>query len=151
MMSEAVALYARGAFGVITELYIVPARRSHGIANDLIRSAVDFGRSRNWTRLEVGAPRQPLWRRSLQFYMKVGFTEIGPRLRFPLWGSGAGCLRQHAQDCSSSGLESDVSPDFAWHQGGAKPKRKRTSNTAPGGFGAVAQSNPMPRIARVSA
>jgi GNAT superfamily N-acetyltransferase len=81
MISESASIYAGGAFGVITELYIAPSYRSSGVAKHLIEAGAALGRGRNWRRLEVGAPRQPTWARSVQFYLRNGFIEIGPRLR----------------------------------------------------------------------
>jgi GNAT superfamily N-acetyltransferase len=81
MVSESHAIYASGPFGVITELYIVPGHRSSGVAQRLIDSGVTLGRERGWRQLEVGAPHQPTWVRSLRFYSRNGVTEIGPRLR----------------------------------------------------------------------
>lgn len=84
MLSEGVAVYAGGAFGTITELYVSPEARSSGIASGLIAAAVAEGRARGWGRLEVGAPAQPRWARSLGFYLREGFAEVGPRLRLIL-------------------------------------------------------------------
>jgi GNAT superfamily N-acetyltransferase len=81
MISESAAIYAGGVFGVITELYIVPSHRSSGVAKHLIEAGAALGRVHNWRRLEVGTPRQPTWARSLQFYLRNGSIEIGPRLR----------------------------------------------------------------------
>lgn len=82
MLAESAAIYAGGTFGVITELYVVPEQRSAGVARRLVAAALEFGRGRSWGRLEVGAPRQPAWARSFQFYLREGFTEVGPRLKF---------------------------------------------------------------------
>jgi GNAT superfamily N-acetyltransferase len=84
MVSESHSIYAGGAFGVITELYIVPRRRSSGVAQLLIEAGATLGRERGWRQLEVSAPRQPAWVRSLRFYLRNGFTEIGPRLKLPV-------------------------------------------------------------------
>ncbi|MFA7668435.1 MAG: GNAT family N-acetyltransferase [Burkholderiaceae bacterium] len=81
LVAENHAVYAGGAFGVITELYIAPESRSSGVAQHLIQAAQAYGRERAWPYLEVGAPRQPQWERSLKFYIRQGFNEIGPRLR----------------------------------------------------------------------
>lgn len=80
-MAESAAIYADGAFGVITELYVVPEHRSDGIAKMLIDAGVSLGRERSWSRIEVGAPHQPEWARSLSFYLRAGFVEVGPRLK----------------------------------------------------------------------
>ena len=34
--------------------------------------------------IEVGAPDLPRWQRTVDFYKRYGFTEIGPRLAFDL-------------------------------------------------------------------
>ena len=81
LLSDSVAVYAGGRFGVITELYVSPPHRSSGVAALLVRAAEALGRTRGWERLEVGAPPQPAWDRTLRFYLKDGFTEVGPRLR----------------------------------------------------------------------
>ncbi|WP_202882966.1 GNAT family N-acetyltransferase [Microvirga tunisiensis] len=84
MVSESHAIYAGGAFGVITELYVSPSHRSSGVAQRLINAGATLGRERGWRQLEVGAPRQPAWARSLQFYLRNGFSEVGPRLKLTL-------------------------------------------------------------------
>jgi GNAT superfamily N-acetyltransferase len=84
MISESASIYACGMFGVITELYVVPDKRSQGIADLLINAGAVLGRGRSWGRLEVGAPLQPAWERTLKFYLRAGFREVGPRLHLML-------------------------------------------------------------------
>lgn len=81
MLSESTSLYAKGTFGTITELYVASERRSSGLAEQLMARAVEYGKERCWTMLEVGAPPQPKWQRSRAFYLNNDFKEIGPRLR----------------------------------------------------------------------
>ena len=81
MLNQCAAIYAGGLFGEITELFVVPDQRSNGVAQKLLLAARDLGRGRGWKRLEVGAPNQPEWQRSLQFYQREGFLVTGPRLR----------------------------------------------------------------------
>ena len=81
MLNECMAIYAGGRFGEITELYVSPPYRSNGIAPMLIGAATAIGHRRGWKRLEVGAPDQPAWSRTLRFYVREGFEEVGPRLR----------------------------------------------------------------------
>jgi GNAT superfamily N-acetyltransferase len=69
---------------LLSELYVVPQFRSEGAGQELIREAVRFGHERNWGRLEVGAPDVPRWNRTVSFYRKNGFTEVGPRLKLLL-------------------------------------------------------------------
>ncbi|WP_322050590.1 GNAT family N-acetyltransferase [Paraburkholderia bannensis] len=84
MLSEGCAIFARGVFGQITELYVRPDLRSAGIAGRLLAQAVAYGRERGWRRIDVGAPRQPDWARTVSFYKSNGFIEVGPRLKLTL-------------------------------------------------------------------
>lgn len=81
VLNECTAIYAGGKFGEISELYVRPDLRSQGIAPRLIAVALAEGRARGWKRLEVGAPGQPQWKRTFEFYLRNGFEEVGPRLR----------------------------------------------------------------------
>lgn len=80
-LNECAAIYAGGRFGEIAELFVEPRHRSSGVAAELLRAAVAFGRERGWGRLEVGAPTVPRWQRTVSFYLKQGFLEVGPRLK----------------------------------------------------------------------
>ncbi|MFP3550797.1 GNAT family N-acetyltransferase [Paraburkholderia sp. SIMBA_049] len=84
LLTEGVAIFAGGVFGQIAELYVEPNHRSRGIASLLVQEAKEFGRGRGWKRMDVGAPHQPRWSRSLHFYESEGFIEVGPRLRLDL-------------------------------------------------------------------
>lgn len=79
-LATSVSIYAGGAFGVITELYVEPEQRSTGIGVRLLQRACEFGRERGWDRVEVGAPNAVTWERTVSFYRRNGFNEIGPRL-----------------------------------------------------------------------
>ncbi|ADV14916.1 acetyltransferase [Mesorhizobium australicum WSM2073] len=81
VLNECTAIYAGGKFGQISELYVRPEMRSKGIAPCLLEVALQEGRARGWKRLEVGAPAQPKCKRTLDFYLRDGFEEVGPRLR----------------------------------------------------------------------
>lgn len=80
-LNECTAIYAGGKFGEISELYVDPNHRSHGIAKQLLDTAQSEAIARGWKRIEVGAPGQPEWQRTLNFYLRNGFEEVGPRLR----------------------------------------------------------------------
>ena len=47
ILSENASIYAGGMFGVITELYVVPAQRSAGVATKLVDAAATLGRKRS--------------------------------------------------------------------------------------------------------
>ncbi|WP_299356289.1 GNAT family N-acetyltransferase [uncultured Shimia sp.] len=81
MLNECAAIYAGGRFGQITELYVTPDNRSGGVAVALLAEARRVAQQSGWERFEVGAPDQPAWNRTLQFYLREGFEEVGPRLR----------------------------------------------------------------------
>ncbi len=82
-LNQCAAIYAGGRFGEICELYVGPDDRSAGLGQRLVEAAVDYAREAGWTRLEVGAPPQPEWQRTTDFYLANGFTLVGPRLRRP--------------------------------------------------------------------
>lgn len=84
MINECAAIYAGGLFGEISELWVRKDCRSKGIAADLVAHVKRFARDRGWKRLEVGAPLQPQWARTLAFYEREGFATTGPRLRLIL-------------------------------------------------------------------
>ena len=83
-LSEGAAVYAFGRFGTISEIFIVPDRRSSGLGERLIGAAVDLAGERGWTRIEVGAPDVPRWQRTVEFYERNGFVHIGPRMKLPV-------------------------------------------------------------------
>ncbi len=83
-LNECASIYAGGPFGEISELYVAPQTRSEGIGPELLKSAIEFGRTRRWGRLEVGAPDVPRWNRTVSFYLNNGFVEVGPRLKLLL-------------------------------------------------------------------
>lgn len=84
MLNECASIYAGGRFGEITELYVTPTFRSAGVGKGLIEAAEEFARQRGWTRLEVGAPEMPKWEATVNFYRRLGFSEVGPRLKLEL-------------------------------------------------------------------
>jgi GNAT superfamily N-acetyltransferase len=83
-LNRCTAIYALGEFGEISELYVDANSRSLGVGNMLINTAVEFAISEGWTMLEVGAPDVPKWQRTVNFYIKNGFAEVGPRLYLSL-------------------------------------------------------------------
>lgn len=76
------AVYTGGKFGVIHEFYIDPTLRSNGIGKQLMDEAKKLCTAFSWKRLEVGAPAYPEWRRTKAFYLREGFAETGPGLRW---------------------------------------------------------------------
>ena len=83
-LATCVSVYAGGRFGEIAELCVNPGERSTGVGEALIAAAADYGRQQGWSRLEVGAPPADRWARTVAFYERNGFSEIGPRLGLTL-------------------------------------------------------------------
>ena len=83
-LNECAAIYAGGRFGEISEIYVVPDGRSKNVGARLTEVAAAFGRKRKWPFIEVGAPSVPAWQRTVDFYLKRGFEEVGPRLQLTL-------------------------------------------------------------------
>jgi GNAT superfamily N-acetyltransferase len=83
-IAESHAIYAGGRFGVIREFYVSPEKRSSKIGHELLSTVIEYSRIRNWKRIEVGAPNSQKWERTVSFYIREGFVEIGPRLKFVL-------------------------------------------------------------------
>lgn len=83
-LHQCAAVYAKGLFGEISELYINPDCRSGGLGAMLIDAAKTFGRQQGWSIIEVGAPDVPRCQRTVDFYLDYGFSEVGPRLEIGL-------------------------------------------------------------------
>ncbi len=80
-VAEVSSIYAAGQFGLIHEMYVLPEYRSKDVGRLLIKQVVDYTAEQRWKRLEVGTPDREIWSRTLEFYKREGFIEIGPRLK----------------------------------------------------------------------
>ena len=80
---ESLSLSAKGRYGVISELYVVPEYRSEGVGKMLLDFAKMISKERGWTRIEVTTPGDS-FDRTLQFYEREGFWRIGPRYKFTI-------------------------------------------------------------------
>ncbi len=78
---ESSALYARGSFGVINELYIIPEFRSKKIGQKLINFLIEIGKIKNWSRIELDTPEVEKSMKTIHFYKKEGFETIGFRMK----------------------------------------------------------------------
>jgi GNAT superfamily N-acetyltransferase len=67
---------------------LVPDHRPKNVGSLLIETAILFARKRGWPNVEVGAPGSPRWKRTVDFYLRHGFEEIGPRLDLELEPGG---------------------------------------------------------------
>ncbi|WP_281886574.1 GNAT family N-acetyltransferase [Paenibacillus sp. YYML68] len=80
-VSESCSIYAGGRFGIIQELYVLPEYRSKNIGHLLIDNIVELAKVRGWKRIEVGTPDPVIWNRTIEFYKREGFSEVGLKLK----------------------------------------------------------------------
>ncbi len=73
---ESCSLYAKGAFGIIQEFYIMPGYRSKGVGKSLIDEIIKYSKARGWKRLELSTP-VPEFDRAVEFYQSNGFEITG--------------------------------------------------------------------------
>ncbi|HNB51404.1 MAG TPA: GNAT family N-acetyltransferase [Anaerolineales bacterium] len=81
---ETFAIYAGGNYGVIDELYVAPEYRSQGVGEAFIEAVKALGKAKNWVRVDVTAPPEEKWRRTVAFYERQGFVFTGPKLRWKI-------------------------------------------------------------------
>ena len=81
-IQEAFAIYAGGKYGVINELYIKPKFRSKGYGEILIKEVIKIAKRKNWKRIDVTAPPEDRWKRTIEFYINNGFQFTGPKLKY---------------------------------------------------------------------
>lgn len=83
-LTECQSIYAGGSYGLIDEMFIKPEFRSRNIGKALIQKIIIIGKQRNWKRIDVTAPVEDKWKRTVDFYRKCGFKFTGPKLKFVL-------------------------------------------------------------------
>lgn len=83
-VTEAVALYAKGKFGIITEFYVDPGARSLGVGERMLSHTRQYGKENGWSRIELNAPEGEQGARARAFYAREGFEQIGPNMRLLL-------------------------------------------------------------------
>jgi GNAT superfamily N-acetyltransferase len=81
---EAFAVYAGGNYGVIDEMYVAPEHRGAGVGRRLVEAVAQEGRRRGWIRIDVTAPPEKRWDRTVKFYESQGFVFTGPKMRLRL-------------------------------------------------------------------
>jgi GNAT superfamily N-acetyltransferase len=80
-LAESFAVFARGHYGIIGELWVRKDARSQGAGALMLEHCKAFGHARGWKRIDVSAPTDPKWDRSFDFYIKRGFTLTGRKLK----------------------------------------------------------------------
>ena len=83
-LAECFAIYAGGRFGIINELYVSSGHRSEGVGERLVAAACEYGKTRDWRRIDVTAPAGERWQRTVAFYERLGFVFTGPKLKLIL-------------------------------------------------------------------
>lgn len=83
-LTETQAIYAGGKYGVIDEMFVVPGYRSKNIGTQLIQNIKNIAIAKGWKRIDVTAPTEERWKRTVAFYEKNGFAFTGPKLKFRL-------------------------------------------------------------------
>lgn len=76
---EGHALYAGGALGTITELFVKPQWREKGVGRQLLAGIFELARRQGWRRVEVTTPPLPEFERIMHFYQCEGFAVTGGR------------------------------------------------------------------------
>ena len=67
-------IYAGGKYGSLDEMFIKHANRSLFIGKLFIKKLKTIGKERNWKRIDVTAPTEEKWKRTIAFYEKCGFV-----------------------------------------------------------------------------
>jgi len=80
-LAESFAVFARGRYGIINELWVRSGERSAGLGAEMLEHIEAIGRQRGWHRIDVSAPQDPRWDRSHAFYVKRGFQPTGRKLK----------------------------------------------------------------------
>ncbi|MCW2992976.1 MAG: Branched-chain-amino-acid transaminase, partial [Conexibacter sp.] len=78
------AIHAGGAYGLIQDLWVAPARRGDGLGAELVEAYMSLAEARpGVARVEVGIPRDgfPALRATRRFYQRSGFETVGARMR----------------------------------------------------------------------
>lgn len=83
-LTDAVAIYAGGRYGIISELYVVPGRRSAGVGHQLLAAVRAEAGRQGWQRIDVTAPPDGRWGRTVAFYEQNGFVLTGRKLKLLL-------------------------------------------------------------------
>ncbi|MCE3226102.1 MAG: family N-acetyltransferase [Bacteroidetes bacterium] len=81
-ISECFAIYAGGLYGTINEMYVKPAYRSQNVGKQLIDEAKALAVKNKWARIDVTAPIEERWLRTINFYEDHGFGFTGEKLKF---------------------------------------------------------------------
>ncbi len=80
-IATSLSLFARGEYGIINELWTQSNYRSQGVGLQLLQASFDYAKASGWKRLDVAAPIDNVWKRTIRFYEKNDFAKCGIKLR----------------------------------------------------------------------
>jgi len=80
-LTETQSFYAGGKYGVIDEMYITPGFRSKNIGSQIISDIKQIAKQKGLKRIDVTAPTEERWIRTVDFYKRNGFEFTGPKLK----------------------------------------------------------------------
>lgn len=83
-ISECQSIYAGGNYGLLDEMYIKPEMRSKKIGAAMIDKLKEIGKAKKWNRIDVTAPTEERWKRTITFYERSGFVFTGPKMKLIL-------------------------------------------------------------------
>lgn len=85
-ITECQSIYAGGKYGLIDEMYVKPEYRSKSIGKKMVDNVKCIAGERGWKRIDVTAPTEVRWNRTVKFYEGCGFVFTGPKLKFAIEG-----------------------------------------------------------------
>jgi GNAT superfamily N-acetyltransferase len=83
-LTEGQSIYAGGKYGLLDEMYVRPEFRSDNIGTEMVEKMKRIGLQKKWKRIDVTAPTEERWKRTVAFYERSGFVFTGPKLKLKL-------------------------------------------------------------------
>ena len=84
-LTETQAIYAGGKYACLDEMYVKPAYRSQAIGAAIIAKIKELASAKGWKRVDVTAPTEERWKRTVKFYEANGFVFTGPKLKLNIF------------------------------------------------------------------
>lgn len=83
-LAESFALFGKGRYAILGELWVHPEHRGRGVGGRVIEFLKEFARQKGYSRVDVSAPPDPKWDRTVEFYTRQGFVLTGRKLKLLL-------------------------------------------------------------------
>ncbi len=80
-LTESFAIFAKGNYVIINELFVVESERGKGIGTEIIHFIEGFSAKKNWQRIDVSSPSHERFDSTFNFYKRHGFNLSGKKLR----------------------------------------------------------------------